>query len=471
MAERLRDPSEEEVIQTTEQTCGQEATMPPEADDEMRVSEGATSQGDVKPQEPRTSKVFLFCYALICMVGGLSSICIKQLILPLHVKHLDPTHFYASFALVASAGAVAGLIATPLFGAISDRTTWRLGRRRPWIVIGGVSAVIGWGVMAQATGIAVLCLGQVLSQVGVDTVFAVSTALIPQMASQMRRLASAINGMAPMVGGVLGVNLVAHFTDTRVVAQGYLLLIGLSTVFTVLFLCMLREEPLTHSVPAFHPGRFVLGMLGPLRSRAFVWTLLSRFGAFLAYTLLGSFLLSYLRDGWHLHEDLAALRLGVFQLLSTACLLVTALVVGGWCKGMKRRTWCGVSGAGVMALGLVILAVAPRWPVMLLAAGIFGVGFGMHAGVNVTLAVAYVPTSKESGTFLGVLQDAIFLALIVSPQIGGGILTAFPQQFALLFGTAAVVSLLAGAALLPLRRRGWSEQQMETTPSMSLEEQ
>jgi MFS family permease len=151
-------------------------------------------------------------------------------------------------------------------------------------------------------------------------------------------------------------------------------------------------------------------------------------------------------------EGLAASRLGYFQLFSTACLLVTALVVGWWCKGMRPRQWCGVSGAGMMALGLLILTRVPGWPVILVAAGVFGVGFGMHAGVNVALAVASVPTSQASGTFLGVLQDAIFLALIVSPQIGGGILTLFPQQFVLLFGAAALVSVLAGAALVPLER-------------------
>jgi MFS family permease len=123
-----------------------------------------------------------------------------------------------------------------------------------------------------------------------------------------------------------------------------------------------------------------------------------------------------------------------------------------------------------MALSFVILTLASEWHVMLLAAGIFGVGFGMHAGVNVALAVAFVPSSKESGTFLGVLQDAIFLALIVSPQIGGGILTTFPQQFALLFGAGAVVSLLAGATLLPLLRFGWGEQQMKTPLHTRLEE-
>jgi MFS family permease len=244
MTERLRDPSEEGAAQTTAQSSGQEATPQPERVHETQGTEEDASPGQARRQERQTSKGYLLFYALICLVGGLSSICIKQLILPLHVNELDPTHFYTSFALVASAGAIAGLIATPLFGAISDRTTWRLGRRRTWIIVGGISAVSGWGVMARANGIPLLCLGQVLSQVGVDTVFAVSTALIPQMAPRLRRLASAINGMAPMVGGVVGVNLVAHFTNTRIVAQGYVLLIGLSTLWSVLFLCL--EGSTTH---------------------------------------------------------------------------------------------------------------------------------------------------------------------------------------------------------------------------------
>jgi MFS family permease len=212
------------------------------------------------------------------------------------------------------------------------------------------------------------------------------------------------------------------------------------------FLCLLREEPLRHPVPAFHLSRFVLE---PLRTSAFAWIVVSRFCAFLAYTLLGSFFLAYMRDGWHVQEGLAASRLGLFQLFSTAWLLCTALLVGWWCKDMRARRWCGMSGACLMALGLAILALAPNWPVMVLAAGIFGTGFGMHAGVNVALAVAVLPTGKEHGTFFGVLHDAIFLALIVSPQIGGAVLTAFPGQFALVFAAGAVASLLAGAALLP----------------------
>jgi Na+/melibiose symporter-like transporter len=65
------------------------------------------------------------------MVGGLSSVCIKQLLLPIQVSQLAPHATATAFALIASLGACAGLIAAPLSGALSDRTTARWGRRRP----------------------------------------------------------------------------------------------------------------------------------------------------------------------------------------------------------------------------------------------------------------------------------------------------------------------------------------------------
>ena len=46
------------------------------------------------------------------------------------------------------AGAAVSLVANPLFGAFSDRTTSRLGRRVPWVLFGavlGAAALIGAG--------------------------------------------------------------------------------------------------------------------------------------------------------------------------------------------------------------------------------------------------------------------------------------------------------------------------------------
>ena len=77
------------------------------------------------------------------MVGGLSSVCIKQLLLPVQTSQLAPHNTNTVFTLVAAVGAFAGLLAAPLIGALSDRTSLRHGRRRPWIALGIGAAVVG----------------------------------------------------------------------------------------------------------------------------------------------------------------------------------------------------------------------------------------------------------------------------------------------------------------------------------------
>ncbi len=63
-----------------------------------------------------------------------------------------------SLALVAGIGALVSMIANPFFGRMSDRTSSRLGMRRPWMVIGLVGGSIGILVLALAPNIPVVLL-------------------------------------------------------------------------------------------------------------------------------------------------------------------------------------------------------------------------------------------------------------------------------------------------------------------------
>jgi MFS family permease len=61
--------------------------------------------------------------------------------LAIKVQDIVPTGDQISaLGMVSSLGALAALLANPVFGRISDRTTGRLGRRRPWLVIGALGA-------------------------------------------------------------------------------------------------------------------------------------------------------------------------------------------------------------------------------------------------------------------------------------------------------------------------------------------
>lgn len=401
----------------------------------------------------RKSWVYSLFLTLATMVGGLSSVCIKQLLLPIQVSIIAPTNTNTSFTIVASIGALAGLIATPLTGALSDRTTLRWGRRRPWIVFGIIAAVIGMFIMAGATTISTLLIGEIITQIGVDTILATVTALIPdQVPLPQRSLISALVALAPNVGGVLGLVLVTRFTNTRIVSEGYILMAAISAVCVALFLTILRERPIAReTLPPFHLGRFLLGFVRPLTYPNFAYVLISRCFVYLSFTILGAYLLFYLRGVLHFAIPVAASSVTTFQLISTGILLIAAVLTGILSEKIKRLKPFAIIGALLMALGLLLMVFLPTWLALLLSAGIFGCGFGLYLGVNIALAVHVLPSDTQRGKDLGIIYTSIFLPLILSPIIGGTVLNLSHNNFSLLFAIAAISSVLAAAFILPIK--------------------
>lgn len=403
---------------------------------------------------PNKSWLYLFGLSLSVMVGGLSSVCIKQLLLPIQAGQLAPHNTNTVFTLVAAIGALAGLLASPLVGALSDRTALRYGRRRPWIVVGIVAAVTGMGIMGIASTVPVLIVGEIFAQVGVDTVLAVTTALIPdQIPLSQRPFISSCVGMAPNVGGVIGLLLVSHFTDTRVITQGYLLMAAVSLFCVMFFLIIVDDPPVSRDElpPSFHLGSFLVGFVQPLRSKDFCLTFVSRCFGYLSFTILGAYTLFYLHTVLHYTTPAAATGVANFQLVSTIVLVLFALSAG-WLSKRTNHLKPFVMGGGLaMAVGLGVMVVLPTWMGILIAAGIFGAGFGLYLGVDIALAVRVLPSKDARGKDLGIIYDAIYLPLILSPIIGGSVLNLFHNNFALLFAVAALSSVIASLLILPIK--------------------
>jgi MFS family permease len=391
-------------------------------------------------------------FTLASIVPGISSVALKQLMEPLQVRQLDPLHPALSLAWVASVGALAGLIVVVLAGALSDYTRLRLGRRRPWIAGGILVCVLGLGLMAAARTIFGLLLGGVIEQCGAVTVLATVTVLIPDHVPVPQHAhLSALNGMAPMLGGVVGLVLVTSLTNTKVVAQGYLVLAVLSVLCVIVFLAVLHERPRTdETLPVWHGPTFVRSLLHPLSSRHFTLTLLSRLLVFTPYTLLGTFLLYYLLSAFHVSAPVAAQRVTLFQVVLTLCLTLAALLVGAWSARVKRLKPFMIGGTLVMALALVVLIVLPTWTALFAAAALFGTGFGAYAAGDIHLAVRVLPRASERGKGIGIIHSAIYLPLVIGPWIGAGALN-LASSFPLLFTVAALACVAAAGLIVPIR--------------------
>ena len=215
-------------------------------------------------------------------------------------------------------------------------------------------------------------------------------------------------------------------------------------------LLALREQSiLPEQIAPFHLGAFLASFIHPLRSRDFVFTLLSRLLIFFTFTMIGSYLLFYVREILHAPSIVAAHGVFVYQLISTVMLLIVAPLTGYLFHRFHRIKPFVCVGALLMALGTFVIALLPSWTMLFSASTIFGCGFGLYLGVDIILAVKVLPNQANRGKDLGVIYTSIFLPLIATPIIGAGILNSF-QNFALLFTVAGISSLLAALLILPI---------------------
>src|SRR3954447_12867140 len=85
----------------------------------------------------------------------------------------------ASLSLVAATGSLVALVANPLFGRFSDRTTSRWGMRRPWMIIGLAGGSFGILIVARASGVWMVLIGWCLAQLFFNAILAATVAVLP----------------------------------------------------------------------------------------------------------------------------------------------------------------------------------------------------------------------------------------------------------------------------------------------------
>ncbi|RBY83637.1 hypothetical protein DQ238_00665 [Geodermatophilus sp. TF02-6] len=145
-------------------------------------------------------------------------------------------------------------------GKLSDRTTSRLGMRKPWMIAGVVLAVVGLAVMASSTTVALILLGWCVATIGLNATIAALVSLLPdQVPHSQRGRVSGILGMGLPVGAVGGALLAQAFTTRPLLmflAPAVVLVVGVGLLLPS---CpdrrLGREE--ARQLPAFGPREFL----------------------------------------------------------------------------------------------------------------------------------------------------------------------------------------------------------------------
>ncbi|NML52621.1 MFS transporter [Streptomyces sp. R302] len=347
-------------------------------------------------------------------------------------------------AWVTGVGAVVSLVANPLFGALSDRTASRYGRRTPWIVAGTAAGAPALLFLGAADAVWTLFLGWCLVQLTLNAAFAAVTAAVPDRVPRAQRgTVGGWLGAAQLLGVVAGTGLAAAAGG---VGAGY----AACAVFTLLGVApyVLRHPDLRLAEadrPAWSWRGFLAGFrLSPRAHPDLAWAWLTRFLVNLGNALVLLYLYYYLRDLLH-HPDPETGVL-VLTAVNGVTLLATVVVGGVRSDRVGRRKpfvlWSGV----LMAAATGLLAGWQTWPGALVAAALLGVGFGIFTSVDFALMTDVLPKAADRGKDLGVVNIANSLPQVAAPALAAPLVNHL-GGYRTLYAVAAAVGLL-GAVLV-----------------------
>ncbi|MFD5539278.1 MFS transporter [Streptomyces sp. NPDC127079] len=347
-------------------------------------------------------------------------------------------------AWVTGAGAVVSLLANPLFGALSDRTTSRWGRRTPWIVAGTAGGALSLLLLAGAGGMGTMTLGWCLVQLTLNASFAAVTAAVPDRVPRLQRgSVGGWLGAAQILGVVGGTGLA---TAAGGVGAGY----AACAVFTAVgVLPYVLRHPDLRLRPADRPPwswrGFLAGFwLSPRRHPDLGWAWLTRFLINLSNALVLLYLLYYLRDRLHHHDPEQGVL--VLTAVNGLTLMATVVVGGVWSDRVGRRKPFVVWSGMLMAAATALLAVWETWPGAIVAAALLGIGFGVFTSVDFALMTDVLPKALDRGKDLGVINVANALPQVAAPALAAPIVT-YLGGYRMLYLVSAVIGL-AGAGLV-----------------------
>ena len=326
-----------------------------------------------------------------------------------------------SLSVVTGIGALLAMVGNPFFGRMSDRTSSRLGMRRPWMVIGLVGGSLGILIVALAPSIPVVLVGWCIAQLLFNALLAAMVAVLPdQVPVGQRGLVAGVLGVCVPVASVSGTFLVKLFTGNQLAM--FLVPCAIGGFFILLFAVRLDDRRLARAdKPAWSLREFASTFyVNPRKSPDFAWAFASRFMFVLAYAFLTTYQAYYLLDKIGSAEADVPRQIFLGTLTQSVVVVAASLIGGRLSDRTGRRKVFVLTAAVVYGLAMFVIAIASNFNGFLVGMAIGGLGFGVYMAVDLALVADVLPDSDNAAKDLGVLNIAGALPFSVAPAHRAG---------------------------------------------------
>jgi len=367
-------------------------------------------------------KITIFGFALAALWGSLHTIIIPLRLLDFVAEPEKNTYL----GLLTFTGLIVAMVVQPIAGAISDRSSFGWGRRRPYILLGTILAMIFLpGIGAAGSYLAIL-IAYCLLQISSNMAQGPYQAFIPDLVPETKRgLASGVKSLLEILGGVALLYPIALFMDHYSTGKGgfwlWLALAALAFVLliaTIATVLAVREQPGRGTQLPLLSALSKSFNIDVRANRDFIWFLFSRLLFFMAFIAVQTFALYFLRDVAGVASPAAATAR--FSMVAVAGMLAVVYPAGRISDKMGRRPIVVCSGLiGALGVGLVFF-FPTSYLVIMFCGGLLGISFGAFMSTNWALATDLVAKGEEA-RYLGLTNLATAggsaLARLIGPLI------------------------------------------------------
>ncbi len=378
------------------------------------------------------------------------------------------------------AAASVSLLMPPFIGALSDRTRGKLGRRRPYLLAGGLLLVASTPLLVNASTIVDFLAGLALLLIGMNIINSAYQSLVPdRVPAEQRGMASGYVGGLTILGSVAslglaayllgGVNQQAFNADLVRYHAGiyYIVTAALLTLGILLTVLGVQELPYRRTSPPVKRERTIVGFawwlvhhwVEPWRKYNFTLIFLTRTAIMLGLAMFMTFVEYYFARVQNVTNFVATTAL--IAVLALGGGVISGVLSGVLSDRMKRRAPVVCVATLFMGATSFAFVVASGnlgfwlWPLGVL----FGLGYGAFSSVDWALTIDALPSLKEAGKHLGLWNASNTIPAMIAPLLGGFIISMAGGQghielgYRLVFACATVFLIIAAIGILFVRER------------------
>ncbi|WP_051753543.1 MFS transporter [Streptosporangium amethystogenes] len=403
---------------------------------------------------PRVGGGFIAVYVLAYL--GLYVAVMTPLLVSLAIRlqQIDPAGKETALGLVVGVGTLVNIVASPVVGMLSDNTTSRLGRRRPWMLAGMPLLIAGAVIIATVESVSGALVGYVVGQIGLSCVITPLVAIMPdQVPEEQRGKVGGLLGFTAQIAGVGGFQIAGMLSDSPLLL--FLTPVLVACVTVLLLVVVMPDRRLSEAERgALDFAGLLRGLtFDPRRHRDFSWTWMGRFLIHFSLMFLSTYQLYFLTDhlGYELGEVTGLLAItGGIGLVMTS---VGAIASGYLSDRLRRRKVFIYLAAALFVVGFVIIAFASSFTSVLVGSQFILFGAGVFGAVDLAMVTDVLPNREsEAGKFMSIFGIASALpqsaAPVVAPfvlAVGGG------GNYPLLFLVAAGIAVAGGLSVRPIK--------------------